>query len=379
MGRPLMIQDTHTLALLLVAITALAFWLEDRFPAARKVGASLLVIVFGALLSNLGLVAAESAVYGLVTGPITSLAIVWLLLAVNLRDLRTAGAPMLLAFGLAVFATATGALVAFFTFGPALGEARAALAGTLTGTYSGGSLNFVAVGRALGLEGRLFTAAAAADNVLTAAWMGATLMLPVWLRRFYPHTAGPMEGDAATPDTPAQAPAFRPLDLLVLLTLGLGCIVASEAVVTVVPTLPSVVWLTTFALALGQVPAVRRLGSLSLPLGLLALHLFFAVIGIASRISEILAVGLEIFYFTAVVVLVHGLLVYGLGALLRLDVEVLSVASQAAVGGPSTAMALATTRQRHDLALPGLVVGLLGYAVGNYAGLLVAALLAGLG
>jgi uncharacterized membrane protein len=51
-----------------------------------------------------------------------------------------------------------------------------------------------------------------------------------------------------------------------------------------------------------------------------------------------------------------------------------SVASQAAVGGPSTALALAVTRGWNRLALPGVLVGLLGYAVGNYAGLAVAAL-----
>ncbi len=44
------------------------------------------------------------------------------------------------------------------------------------------------------------------------------------------------------------------------------------------------------------------------------------------------------------------------------------MASQAAVGGPSTALALAVAREWPGLALPGMAVGLLGYAVGNYAG-----------
>ena len=50
-------------------------------------------------------------------------------------------------------------------------------------------------------------------------------------------------------------------------------------------------------------------------------------------------------------------------------VETTSVASQAAVGGPSPTLALATSRGWHELALPGVVVGLLGYGIGNYAGL----------
>ena len=86
--------------------------------------------------------------------------------------------------------------------------------------------------------------------------------------------------------------------------------------------------------------------------------------------------GPEVFFFTVTVVALHGLLLY-LGAwLLRFDVETTTVASQAAVGGPSTALAVALARKRYDLALPGVVVGLLGYAAGNYAGIAVARLVA---
>ncbi|NIP82031.1 MAG: DUF819 family protein, partial [Gemmatimonadetes bacterium] len=42
------------------------------------------------------------------------------------------------------------------------------------------------------------------------------------------------------------------------------------------------------------------------------------------------------------------------------------------VGGPSSALALAVGRDWKALVLPGVVVGLLGYAVGNYLGLGVA-------
>ncbi|MDX1643421.1 MAG: DUF819 family protein, partial [Thermoanaerobaculia bacterium] len=140
------------------------------------------------------------------------------------------------------------------------------------------------------------------------------------------------------------------------------------------PAVPAVLWLTTLALAVGQIGTVRRLEG-SFQLGLLALNLFFAVIGIGSRLAEILAVGLEVLYYVATVVAIHGLVVYGVGRLARLRVETISVASQAAVGGPSTALALAVARRWHRLALPGVLVGLLGYAVGNYAGILVAAVM----
>ncbi len=55
-------------------------------------------------------------------------------------------------------------------------------------------------------------------------------------------------------------------------------------------------------------------------------------------------VGPAIFYFTVVVVVVHGLLLFGAGWAVGLDLPTLAVASQANVEGPASAMALATAR-----------------------------------
>ncbi len=70
----------------------------------------------------------------------------------------------------------------------------------------------------------------------------------------------------------------------------------------------------------------------------------------------------------------HALLVFGVGRVLRLDLGTLTIASQANVGGPASAMALATSRGYSDKLLPGIAVGLLGYAVGNYVGFGIAGL-----
>lgn len=392
-----MIRDPFLLAATLAAITALAFWLDSRYGWARTVGATMIVIVLGALLSNTGLVPFESPVYDVIGGPVTSLAIVWLLFAVDVRDLRAAGPRMGAAFAIAVTATAAGAILAAILFDGAFGGEAWRLAGVMTGTYAGGSINFVAVGRAVELPPALFSAATAADNVMTAVWFGATLMLPVWLGRRWGMARqgepGPEE-EAAVPPGPsapsAQAAAADPhdehpflstaplrvIDLGVLLALGLLLVAASDAVAGLVPGTPGILWLTTLALLVGHTPWVRRLDG-AMHLGSLGLHLFLAMIGILSRVSEILRVGPEVFWFTALVVLVHGLLTFGGCRLARLDLPTTAVASQAAVGGPSSALAIAVARDWKGLVLPGVVVGLLGYAIGNYLGLAVAYLMRG--
>jgi uncharacterized membrane protein len=381
-----MISDPALLAAVLAALTALAFWLDLSFAWARTVGATMLVILFGALVSNLGLVPFTSPVYDAVTGPVTSLAIVWLLFAVDVRDLKEAGPTMLAAFLIALVATAVGAVIAALLFAGAFDGQAWKLAGVMTGTYAGGSLNFVAVGRALEFPPALFSAATASDNVMTALWFGATLMIPVWLGRFFPaprhdHHASRADPERAEADPMAHHPFFSEtplhiLDITILLALGFA-LVRAAATLGEVAGMPSILWLTTLALAVGHTPWVRRLDG-AMHLGSLGLHFFLAIMGIGSRVSEILRVGPEVFWFTALVVLVHGLIVYGGARLARIDVETTSVASQAAVGGPSSALALAVGRDWKALVLPGVVVGLLGYAVGNYLGLGVAYWMRGL-
>jgi uncharacterized membrane protein len=376
------------------------------------------------LLSNAGVVPIESPIYDVVLGPVTSLAIAWLLLSVNLGDLRKVGGKVLVAFGLAAVGTMLGAFAGAAIFGGSFGEDTWKLAATLTGTYTGGGLNFVAVGRGTGLPDQLFAGATAADNVTTALWLGATLLLPVWLARFYPPApvdahasaattgAGPAAAatvsGAASVDAPgasadersaagsamverqeaggsmhADHPFFTgvsisTLDLAVLAGAGLLLLLVADAVAAVVPAIPSVLWLTTFALIAGHFTPLGRVNG-AFQLGNLALVLFFVIIGIFSRISEILAVGIAVFWFTLVVVGVHGVFVFGVGRLLRIDVASLAVASQAAVGGPSSALAVAVAREWRSLVLPGVIVGLLGYAIGNYLGFAVGAIVRSFG
>jgi uncharacterized membrane protein len=326
-------------------------------------------------------VPSSSTVYSVIEGPLTSLAIAWLLLAVNLSDLKVAGPRMIGAFLLAAFGTAAGAFVGGLVFAGAFGENTWRLGGVFTGTYSGGSVNFVAVGQGVELPDFLFAGAVAADALTTGIWLAFTLMLPIWLKPFFPTPIPGEDGDA--PEEAHAHPFFErvplsTLSLANLLAVGFVLVVAAEGVGALIPAVPPVLWLTTMALVVGHLKPFRKAPG-AMQLGNLALHFFFVIIGIHSRVSEILAIGMEVFYYTLIVVGVHGLVVFGVGRLARMDVGSLAVASQAAVGGPSSALAVAVSREWRGLILPGIIVGLLGYALGNYTGFAVAYLLRGMG
>ena len=87
--------------------------------------------------------------------------------------------------------------------------------------------------------------------------------------------------------------------------------------------------------------------------------------------ATIVEVGPAVFYFATGTVAIHGLVIFGLGMLVKIDAGTLAVASEANVGGGAHAMAIATARGYNSRILPGVAVGITGTATGNYVGLVV--------
>lgn len=388
----------------LALIVWLGVWLERRTPL-RHVGASLLVILITALVANLGLLPTYSedvVVYGLVFGTVAPVGIFLLLLEVDLgRVLRTGGATIGL-FLLGAVGTLVGVLVGMRLVDgqEAFGELAPAVAGMFVGTYTGGSANYNALAihyDVARLRPVLFAGAAAVDSLMTVVWMGVTLSAPRWvlaLQRRRARGAGsasegePMAstGGGGPPDSSAAirkgAPAGiedrQQVDvggLALLLALASGAWAVSLALQEATG-FPAVLTLTTAALVLAQVPALRRIQGARV-LGLLAVYVFLAVIGALCDLEALRSlgsVGGVLFLFVSVVLLVHGL-VLCLGArLLRADPVAVAVASQAGIGGGTTALALARSLGREDQALPGILAGSLGTALGTYLGFVAAGL-----
>lgn len=370
----------------LVALVALAEWLERR-TWLRHLGAALLVIVLTAIAVNVRLLppyGPETPVYEAIFSYVAPLGIFWLLLLVDLRSLRRVGGPTLVLFLIGSAGTVAGVLVAAATVGgaKALGPLHHALAGMYVGTYTGGSVNFNAVALSYHVveDGPLYAAAAAVDNAMTTLWMAATVLLPRLLAPLWPPTrraaAAPAEHlpvDDVTEETSV-------LEASIVIALGFAAVAVSNEGAAWLSGLvgfdvPSALILTTLALVLAQVPAIQRLRGTRF-LGLFAVYLFLAVIGALCDVGSLARIGhlaLTLFVFVAIAIAVHALITFGAARLLTIDPEVASVASQANIGGSTSALALARSLGRGDLELPAILVGSLGNALGNYLGFLVAA------
>jgi uncharacterized membrane protein len=378
------ISDPVAILVILAAVVLLAIYLEERFSLFRSLGSALVGILLGMVLSNIGLIPGTSSTYEFLMGPGVNLGIALILLSVNLRSIMQAGPKMLAAFSIGAVGTAAGATVGALTLSGLVGPETWKLAGQFTGTYMGGGVNFAALGRALETSSDMFTAATAADVIVTAVWMATCLAVPVMLGRvrqpLTPQTSTNQSSDKTPTLERALHNSVRPValaDMAALVMIAVGAVWVSEQLGSVIPGVPAVLWLTTVILLIAQVPTVKRLAG-SAMLGNYLLLLFLASNGARSVVANIVAVGPAVFYFALATVAVHGLVIFGVGRLFRLDLATLAVASQANVGGAASAMAIASARGYASCLLPGVAVGLLGYAAGNYAGFVVAALVRGM-
>lgn len=374
-----LVTDPILLTCALAAVVLASVWLADSVRMLRKIGSAATAILIALVLSNVGVLPGESPVYDFLLGRGVIAGIVLVLLNVDIRSVRSAGAPMLAAFALGAVGSIVGAVVMASLVGSSMGSDAARLAGQFSATYIGGGMNYAAVGQALGTRSDLFSAGIAADVIVTAVWLVACLTLPELFQR----RAGATDG-AATQGMPAAGDSLG-LDRLLgssgtpmtlfdfagLTTVTLGTMAASELLAVLWPAMPKVLWLTTLTLLLAQIPLIRRLSG-GVVLGNFLLLLFLASNGAKSVIARIVEVGPAIFYFAAGTVVIHGLIIFGIGFAFKFNGDLLAVASQANVGGSTTAMALAGSRRRTDLILPGVVAGMLGNAIGNYVGVGVA-------
>ena len=364
----------------LAGIVLAALWLERNVRVVAKIGAAATTILLALVLSNAGLLPGNSPVYDFLLGRAVIAGIILILLNVRLSSIRDAGGTMLGAFAIGAVGSAAGAVIMGLLVNRALGSETWKLGGQFTATYIGGGMNYAAVGQELATRADLFSAGIAADVIVTAIWLVACLVVP----ELFPRSAGtsdaaPSNENSLTGSGSANLASQLqssgvPLtltDFAGLATVTLGTIWASEALASLWPAAPKIIWLTTLVLILAQLPITRKLSG-SVVIGNFLLLLFLASNGAKSVISRIVEVGPVIFYFAAGTVLIHGIIIFGIGRLLRMNGDLLSIASQANVGGSTTAMALAGARRRPDLILPGVAVGMLGNAIGNYAGIAIA-------
>ncbi|MAW14916.1 MAG: hypothetical protein CMC25_00615 [Flavobacteriaceae bacterium] len=344
----------------------------------KQFGAALLVILFTAVIANLKLIPSASdsiGLYDVIFKYIAPISIFYLLLNVNLNSIKKAGLPMISLFVIGSLATTVGILISWVILTPEniLGEDAKIIAGMLTGTYTGGSVNFNAIAIEYGFQkkGILYAGTIAVDNVVTAVWILVTLILPVFLSKIWKSKTE--HNKISNEQVKISDKGIDLISLAWLTFLGIMSFYLSEILVQYFPRIPSILILSTFGIGLAQTKFVSNLKG-GHNLGLYLVYLFLAVIGAYCEIGavyQLKEIGFTLLLFTTLAVSFHGILTIIIGGLVYRDWQMIAIVSQANVGGGASAIALAETFNRKELILPAILVGTLGNALGTYLGFFV--------
>ena len=372
-------------AAVLLLLIVFAEWLASK-KYFNYLGSTLIVILAAAVLANVHVIPSSTdapPLYDNIFTYVAPLAIFYLLLDVKLKDLRKAGLPMLAMFLVGSACTIAGVFIGYNIIAPHHhGVDKAfAVAGMFTGTYIGGSANLNAVALQYGVikNGTLFAAINAADNIITTTWIIITLVLPAILQRWMPRKtiAATTKNKKENVQPLATTENISVLSISVLLALGVAGLFVSQLFSTYVPAIPSILVLTTIALVLAQVPSVQNVKGGKI-LGYFMVLLFLAVVGAYCDIGALIKngeVAMILMLWVTAIVFIHGILLFVIGGIFKQDWAIISIASNANIGGATSAGVLATAIGRSDLRLPGILVGSVGNAIGTYLGVLVAEIL----
>ena len=376
-----MIREPVLVLAFMLAVVAFARWLEERYEPIKKISSAVVCTLLGIALANIGVIEHTGPVHQGVFTFAIPYAIVLVIMGTQLRELAAAGRPLLVAYLAACVGSLIGGFAAGITMSGWVGPETWKLAGAFSAAFAGGGMNFAAVGQGLDTDPSTFAAAALADNLSTVPY----LLLQVWLAgvlasMFLSRTklagawartgADADDGDAVDEDAMRRRWTDSDMsitDLAILGALPLLALWLARILSGMWPVIPEVLWLTTMALIVAQLPWVRKLRGAEV-LSYFALHIFFIVLGAASELGRVVEAGAPIFTFMIAIIAVHMVVAYGIGWLLRVDLPTVSIASQAAIGGPGSALAIGMAMKWHRLVAPAVIVGIFGYALGNYLG-----------
>lgn len=393
-----MVVSAPTLGVVRTALVTTGCGLAGTVAEGRSLPGGLIAFSSQCLLSNLGMVPSASAVDDLAWSTVLPMSLAMAVLGSVLQSADTRASlakgtyrSIFTAFVLAAIASLVGALCSFFVvLRPGLPPiariepvVAAQAAGAVAATYIGGSANFAEVGRRLGLPPETFGSIAAADIALMAVYF-AGMTAAVRSRRLARWVAGSRSKEAAASaghSAPAPAVArWRGAQAAVACTVA-ALSVAAGSRMDVFPgaqTLATVAWTTAAAWALRRLlgpDATAGFGRAARALAPALLNVFYAAVGATARAERIVSCGMGSVVLVATALGTHVALILcftwlinRLSGLVDITLTEAMVASNAAVGGPSTAAAFAGM-VAPSLVVPAALTGVLGYGVGTAVGL----------
>ena len=394
-------DNTWALLSIMCVSVAIAIWLEQKYAWAAKISGAILALILAISFTNLNIIPTNSPLYDdVVWGFAVPLAIPLLLLQCNIKKIWKETGRLLIIFLIGAVGSCIGAFIGYFLLKNNISELNG-LAAMMTGSYIGGGINFTALADAFSVSGTMISATTVADNLVTATSMFLLLSIPAvgFFRKHFKHPhIDEVERSTDGASAEIAAAAYWSKKEISLKDIAINFAYASivvtisrliaEALGNLIPTgnimlnicntfLGSqYIWITTISIIVSmafekQIEGISGYNEI----GTYLIYLFFFVIGVPASIPMIITNAPLLFAFTLIIALTNMIFCFVFGKLLKFNLEDIVLASNANIGGPTTAVAMAISKGWTKLIGPIMLIGTLGYVIGTYFGIIVGGLL----
>lgn len=385
-----MISEPHAVVAALAVMVACVFQaarLAALAPLFERLPALVWAYVLPMLATTCGLLPAGSPLYGQLARHLLLPSLTLLLISSELPTVARLGRTALVMMAAGSLGIALGGLAAFGLLRPFLPPDGWRVTAALVATWIGGSANLVAVAGALDIDPALQGVAIVVDTLVAYSWMGVLIWLAGRQQSIDARWGAERGGlrDVALRLRERQsaeraAPTVADLTAMLGLALGLSavCVELGARLPEVGRVLNGASWavvlLTTAALLLSLTPVARLESRGASTVGYAGFYLLLASVGAQADLKQVAAQ--PVFVLLGVLIVgVHALVLLVALRLLRAPLFFFGAASQACVGGYSSAPLVAALYEP-QMAAVGLLLAVLGNVVGTYVGLAVAQVLA---
>jgi len=384
---------------LLAATLGLVFWTSSRPSGFWKrfytyVPALLLCYLIPAILNTLGVIDGSlSKLYPVARDYLLPSALVLLCIAIDFGAIVRLGPKAIVMFltgtvGIMLGAVASFEIMRLIHPETVAGETWRGMT-TVTGAWIGGGANQAAMKEVFEVDATLFGQFVAVDVLVANVWMAVLLFLASRAQAFDRWTGADLSAINALKARieTYQAEHARTMsltDLMIILAVGIGVTGLSHALTSPtvgwIASLPQewrlqdysltsgffwiVVFATTFGLLLSFTRARSLEGAGASTIGSAMLYVLVATIGMQMDLNALLDRP-WLFLLGLIWISVHGGLLLLMAKLIRAPLFFMAVGSQANVGGAASAPVVASAFHP-ALAPVGVLLAVLGYALGTY-------------
>ena len=370
-------------------------WLCRHSSLLAKVGTILLLYILGLTVANLFIFPFEGVAdrlfpaQDLLTSITIPLAMPLILFACDFRHWPVKKALSSLVIGLiSVIIVVTAG---YYLFRDKLGEQAPGIAGMAVGLYTGGTPNLAAIKMMLGVDEATYVLMNSFDMLVSFLFLLFLMAFGIRLfRKILPVDKTPAQAAAEAQDGGKMAqgetemyhgiftkrhflPTLAAFGLAILIAgagIGLSILVTGKVNMVIL-----ILTLTTLAIAASFLPMVGKWEK-SYDAGMYLVLIFSVVVASMVDLRSIdFSEGAWLLAFIALIIFGSLTLQVILGRIFKVDADTTVITSVAMINSPLFVPMIADAMKNRHIILTGITVGIIGYALGNYLGVLIANIL----